>query len=189
MTPAEYAAVALVTHAMDPVVCAWRSLRPVEGKLVTAQLPVYAALAMCGEAGEFAEKMLRRRSGDCGREIASELGDVMWYAFAAAQDLGVTLADEWPFGIADWTSSDPHWVARLASATGRFAERVKKSWRDPSRPFDRDAALNDLHAVLIAIAKAGNEIGRSLEQIAELNIEKCLDRRARGVVRGEGDNR
>lgn len=187
MTPAEYAAVALVTHATDPVVT--RTTVPYVSSTTVEVLPVYVALAMCGEAGEFAEKVLRQRSGDCGREIASELGDVMWYAFAAAEDLGVTLADEWPFGIADWTSSDPHWVGRLMSATGRFAERVKKSWRDPSRPFDRDAALNDLHAVLIAIAKAGNEIGYTLEQIAELNIKKCLDRRARGVVRGEGDHR
>lgn len=61
-----------------------------------AQLPIYPALAMCGEAGEFAEKVKKawRDGTELNREDAlKELGDVLWYISAAAHDLGSSLED------------------------------------------------------------------------------------------------
>ena len=59
---------------------------------------VYPALGLCGEAGEVAEKIKKTIRGDSslvdvtGR-LADELGDVLWYISALADDLGVTLEE------------------------------------------------------------------------------------------------
>src|SRR4051794_36745635 len=63
---------------------------------------VYPALAIAGEAGELADKvkkLWRNHGKTSGREctdserelLANELGDVLWYIGAAAQELGLTL--------------------------------------------------------------------------------------------------
>lgn len=58
-------------------------------------LPVYPAMAMCGEAGEFAEKIKKawRDEVPLDKILAmKELGDVLWYIAAAARELGCSLA-------------------------------------------------------------------------------------------------
>lgn len=61
---------------------------------------VYPALKLAGEAGEVAEKVgkiLRDKhgfaSGGDKFEIAKELGDVLWYVAAMADEIGFELAD------------------------------------------------------------------------------------------------
>ena len=66
----------------------------------------YLALALCGEAGEVAnkiKKILRDQDGavfapDC-IALAHELGDVMWYLSVLAQKLGFTLSNIAEFNI------------------------------------------------------------------------------------------
>uniref|UniRef100_A0A7S1A2P2 NTP pyrophosphohydrolase MazG-like domain-containing protein n=1 Tax=Noctiluca scintillans TaxID=2966 RepID=A0A7S1A2P2_NOCSC len=60
----------------------------------------YAALGLAGESGEVAnkvKKVIRDDGGVCSDarrlELASEVGDVLWYAAAMAEELGVTLED------------------------------------------------------------------------------------------------
>lgn len=43
--------------------------------------------------------------------------------------------------------------------------------------------------VLWYVATMANDLGISLESIAEMNIEKLKSRKARGVIGGSGDNR
>ena len=59
---------------------------------------VYPALGLTGEAGEVAEKVkkvVRDHGADFGPEaveaITRELGDVLWYIAAMADDLGISL--------------------------------------------------------------------------------------------------
>lgn len=61
---------------------------------------IYPALGLCGESGEVAEKIKKVLRDDGGaftpekrREIAKEIGDVLWYCSALANDLGYTLED------------------------------------------------------------------------------------------------
>lgn len=92
----------------------------------------YCALKMCGESGEFAEKLGKRiRKGktigaitreamtdEFRGELAKELGDVLWY-----------------------------------------------------------------------VSQAASELGYSLSEIVEMNVEKLTSRKVRGVLDGSGDNR
>lgn len=59
---------------------------------------LYPALKLAGEAGEVAEKVgkvLRDSGGvfseDKKRELAKEIGDVLWYCAALASDIGFTM--------------------------------------------------------------------------------------------------
>ena len=59
---------------------------------------IYPALGLCGEAGEVAEKIKKvlRDDGSFNdpetiTAIAKELGDVLWYLSAIANDLGLSL--------------------------------------------------------------------------------------------------
>ncbi len=60
----------------------------------------YLALALCGEAGEIADKVKKViRDQDCKfyapdiQAVAQELGDVLWYAANLAHALDYTLSD------------------------------------------------------------------------------------------------
>ena len=67
---------------------------------------IYPILGMNGEAGEAAEKVkkcLRDNAGIFGgqikQEILKELADVLWYIWAAADDMGYTLKDVMNIGM------------------------------------------------------------------------------------------
>jgi NTP pyrophosphatase (non-canonical NTP hydrolase) len=60
----------------------------------------YSVLGLCGESGEVADKLkkiYRDKNGVISdndtKEIAYELGDVLWYLSNIATDLGLTLDD------------------------------------------------------------------------------------------------
>lgn len=62
--------------------------------------PYYPVLGLCGEAGEVAEKMKKVFRDNDGKidlktklSIAKELGDVLWYVSALADEIGVPLED------------------------------------------------------------------------------------------------
>ena len=59
---------------------------------------IYSVLGLSGEAGELANKLKKTiRDGSEGRptqsDIAAELGDVLWYVSAVADNLGFSLEE------------------------------------------------------------------------------------------------
>ena len=55
---------------------------------------VYPTLGLCSEAGEVAGKIKKHmRDGRSLAGVGLELGDVLWYIYALADDLGVTLEE------------------------------------------------------------------------------------------------
>ena len=80
----------------------------------------------------------------------------------------------------------------LASEAGEVAGKIKKIFRDRAGVIDqadRDALRSELGDVLWYLAQVATELGLSLDDIAEYNIAKLLDRQSRGKIQGDGDNR
>jgi NTP pyrophosphatase (non-canonical NTP hydrolase) len=79
----------------------------------------------------------------------------------------------------------------LVGEAGEIANKVKKVIRD-NRPVD-DAFKADLKAeigdVLWYVARLADDLGISLQEVADYNMEKLLSRLERGVIGGSGDNR
>ncbi len=79
-------------------------------------------------------------------------------------------------------------ILGLCGEAGEASEKVKKALRS-GVDMPREEILKELGDVLWYITAAAKELGYSLEDVARVNVTKILDRRARGVVKGEGDNR
>jgi NTP pyrophosphatase (non-canonical NTP hydrolase) len=54
---------------------------------------------------------------------------------------------------------------------------------------EREGIKAELGDVLWTLTACCHELGLTLEEIAEMNIQKLTDRKARGVIHGNGDNR
>ena len=78
----------------------------------------------------------------------------------------------------------------LAGEAGEIANKVKKIIRDKKNLEDIQHDLKDeLGDVLWYCAMFADAIGCNLSEVAQSNLAKLLDRKERGVIRGEGDNR
>ena len=80
----------------------------------------------------------------------------------------------------------------LANEAGEVAGKIKKGFRDQDGQISdatRGALKAELGDVLWYLAQVATELDLSLEEIAESNIAKLLDRLGRGKIIGDGDNR
>ena len=80
----------------------------------------------------------------------------------------------------------------LAGEAGEVADKVKKLIRDNNGILTEDKRkemIKELGDVLWYLTACASELGVDLEEVASLNAKKVEDRKARGVLSGEGDNR
>jgi NTP pyrophosphatase (non-canonical NTP hydrolase) len=75
----------------------------------------------------------------------------------------------------------------LIGEAGEFANKIKKIFRDGD--FSQTALCNELGDILWYVAMAAEELGTTLENIAWDNLEKLAERKRRGTLKGNGDNR
>jgi len=76
----------------------------------------------------------------------------------------------------------------LVGEAGEVAEKVKKIFRD-GNSADKDQIKKELGDVLFYVTALGGYFGITLDDILTHNVNKLEDRKNRGVLRGEGDNR
>lgn len=83
----------------------------------------------------------------------------------------------------------------LTGEAGEVAEKIKKIIRDTDvslrdLPDDKTREIaKELGDVLWYVANLAADLKYTLEEIAELNIQKLSDRRDRNTLKGSGDNR
>jgi NTP pyrophosphatase (non-canonical NTP hydrolase) len=80
----------------------------------------------------------------------------------------------------------------LVGETGEIAEKFKKIYRDKNGIFsdeDKKEMVKELGDVLWYLSVVCTYLDISLQDVADLNIEKLKSRMDRGKLQGSGDNR
>lgn len=80
----------------------------------------------------------------------------------------------------------------MCGEAGEVADKVKKILRDNNSEFtpEKKAEIaKEIGDVLWYCATLANDLGYTLQQIAEMNYEKLRSRQLRGKLGGSGDNR
>ena len=83
-------------------------------------------------------------------------------------------------------------VLGLVNEAGEVAGKIKKVFRDKDGQISeetRSALKAELGDVLWYLAQVATELDLSLDDIAQYNIDKLMDRLDRGKIKGDGDNR
>jgi NTP pyrophosphatase (non-canonical NTP hydrolase) len=83
-------------------------------------------------------------------------------------------------------------ILGLNGEAGEVADKYKKIIRDKESVIiykDTQELAKELGDVLWYVAMLAKELGYSLEDIAQMNIDKLRSRQERGVLGGSGDNR
>lgn len=79
-----------------------------------------------------------------------------------------------------------------AGEAGEVAEKVKKVIRDSDgevTPERTEAIAAEIGDVLWYLSEVATNLGLNLGDIAQNNVDKLLDRKSRGVLKGDGDTR
>ena len=85
-----------------------------------------------------------------------------------------------------------HWVLGINGESGEIAEKVKKIIRDKKGKVsaeDKKELAKEIGDVLWYLAVLAEDLGMSLDDIAQANLDKLQSRKQRGVLGGSGDNR
>jgi NTP pyrophosphatase (non-canonical NTP hydrolase) len=80
----------------------------------------------------------------------------------------------------------------LVNEVGEVAGKIKKIFRDKNGVIsdeDKEALKAELGDVLWYFTQICTELGITLEEVAEGNLEKLFSRQERNKLHGEGDNR
>lgn len=141
------------------------------------------ACFLFGILGEWSELEDKINSGVKDDLIKKELGDYSWYVANYAYKLGIT-------------SIKPEYVSFMVyepwKVIAEFQEKNKKWYRDKNWQLDEEdmAVVNKylslLYGFFLEMCKARNY---NPSDIYVMNIEKLFDRKARGVIKGSGDER
>lgn len=157
----------------------------------------YPALGLVDEVSELVELW----RGDPPRKssaLCAELGDVIWYWAALVRDADLDLGDVVSVsldhiegdGVAFASPTDI--VFRLVVWAGKAAGVVKKVARDHGGLLveqKEDALIEALGRVLAGLTHLAALNGWSLSTVMDENLKKLRSRQARGVLRGDGDDR
>jgi NTP pyrophosphatase (non-canonical NTP hydrolase) len=85
-----------------------------------------------------------------------------------------------------------YYVLGIAGESGEMAEKIKKLFRDKKGIIDdefKDMLIKEMGDVQWYMARLADQFDIEFNTIAETNIRKLLDRKARNKIHGEGDNR
>jgi NTP pyrophosphatase (non-canonical NTP hydrolase) len=86
------------------------------------------------------------------------------------------------------TANITYAVLNIAGEAGEITSKYAKSIRD-NVPIDRAEVAKELGDVLWCVTLAAEELGYTLEEVAQMNLDKLASRKKRDVLNGSGDNR
>lgn len=147
-------------------------------KFATYLDPMYLYWGLRGEAGEIQGKFAKRLRGDkienFQQALVLECGDCLWHMALMCHDLDLQISD---FYSSQKAKLSPEKAADLMY---RAAAYISQSFADRNLdPVTINISLHYLESIC----------GEKIETIAKSNIEKLSDRKARDMIRGDGDYR
>lgn len=83
-------------------------------------------------------------------------------------------------------------VLGIVGETGEYAEKIKKIIRNnrgKMSDIEKDELIKELGDILWYVAVSAHYLGKSLDEVAQINIEKLSSRKDRKVIDSKGDNR
>ncbi|MCK5612756.1 hypothetical protein KAR91_63370 [Candidatus Pacearchaeota archaeon] len=139
----------------------------------------YPVLGLIGEFGEATEAIMR---GSSDKDILLENSDVLWYLSTICTELQIKLTD----------ITDSHIIDTPLVVLGRLAEVTKKLMRDDNSIISdkhRELLKPLLAKLFFRVKTTAESYGSTIEEIADMNIKKLFDRKARNKIQGSGDHR
>lgn len=173
---------------------------PLPGYLRTTVMPCFTRLEAISRTHYYrseptaweAEKMCESARLEA-EFIAEELEKIDIDADALTSAMDAYQDRAWETAVYPWVGQNAVYPALgLASEAGEVVGHIKKVMRDHSGVVtpDRMKALEaELGDVLWYVATLAQELRLSLGEIAAKNLAKLGDRKRRGAIRGDGDNR
>jgi NTP pyrophosphatase (non-canonical NTP hydrolase) len=76
----------------------------------------------------------------------------------------------------------------LTGEAGEIAEKVKKYLRG-DKELDREGLLKEMGDPLWYLTSLADDLGFTLQDVVDANVEKLTSRKERGVLKGSGDDR
>lgn len=76
----------------------------------------------------------------------------------------------------------------MIGEAGEVSEKVKK-WLRGDRDLDRGDLIKEIGDVMWYAASLADDLGYTLQDVVDANVEKLSSRKERGVIKGSGDNR
>lgn len=107
--------------------------------------------------------------------------------------LGMTLNAYQKFTDSTKTFPEKHAIVYpalgLAEEAGEVAGKVKKWLRGDTETLDVERTKKEMGDVLWYLASLATDLGITLEDVAQTNIEKLTKRKETGTLKGDGDDR
>lgn len=159
----------------------------------------YPAIGLAGESGELIDKITSLTSHKLvdKKEVIKECGDLIWYVVSTAIDVGIK-----PFAGKTFTQygqligagvDKRSALIKLPVYVGKISEIAKKQIRDNDYldlGDDKVYIIEDcLTQIMRCLFEIADEWDINMDDVAQVNIDKLLSRKERGVLKGEGDNR
>lgn len=142
---------------------------------------LYPAIGLAGESGEVAEKILSEVWPD--GKPSNNIEAAVYDALSASVEAG-RRCEYVKKLLRDGLDSIPPEQTEALGA--RVARAVNRLGGEQSRSVAIVREIGDVAWYMNVLAKY---LGYDAEQVAAINVHKIRDRKARGVLRGSGDNR
>ena len=168
-----------------------------EAGMGTGKARDYAVLGILNESGELAGKV-KKLLRDGGSDVHSykpkgvpfieaaldELGDVVFYAMRCTVEHSFPIHGLW--GV---YHAETHDGCSQYDVSSIISQALKLGYRVGQYAFHPSGSDFSLLLVVDQLNTLAWIFGSTLEKVAEANVAKLSDRKERGVIKGDGDNR
>ena len=142
---------------------------------------VYPALGLVDEIGELLSADLEDQDN-----FVSEMGDVMWYCAVLSDNLGLSLQECADNAKLSMLPDGQALFTNAATVCGRIKKMLRGDKNNDEKIAVIQGAIGD---IVVRLRSLAGQFDVPLQEVCERNLDKLFDRKERGVLKGDGDNR